>query len=115
MAISAIRRSHAHQFKDALQYVPRHRSGKLATMTLPELAAWGREHADAVKITATTVNKQLGAVQAVCRWAHDKAGMVPDEIAWADPFARQRLAAGDPTQRSRPRNSRSSSGSTACG
>jgi integrase len=98
MPISAIRRSHAHQFKDALQYVPRHRSGKLASMTLPALAEWGREHPNAVKITATTVNKQLGAVQAVCRWAHDKAGMVPDEIAWADPFARQRLAAEDPTR-----------------
>src|SRR5262245_42321499 len=98
MAISAIRKSHAHQFRGALQDVPRHRPGKLASMRLPELAAWGREHPEAIKIAATTVNKQLGAVQAICRWAHDKGGMVPDEIAWADPFARQRLTTDEPTR-----------------
>jgi hypothetical protein len=69
-------------------------------MSLPELAAWGREHPEAVKITATTVNKQLGAVQAICRWAPDKGGMVPDEIAWADPFAKQRLPTEEPWRES---------------
>jgi integrase len=98
MAISAIRRSHAYLFREALKDVPRHRPGKLAGMSLPELAAWGREHPDAMKITPATVNKQLGAVQAICRWAHDKGGMVPEEIAWADPFARQRLTADEPTR-----------------
>src|SRR5262249_3439535 len=85
-------------FRGALQDVPRHRPGKLASMRLPELAAWGREHPEAIKIAATTVNKQLGAVQAICRWAHDKGGMVPDEIAWADPFARQRLTTDELTR-----------------
>jgi integrase len=96
--VASIRKSHVHRFREALQAVPRQRSGKLVSMKLPELAEWGREHPEAVKITATTVNKQLGAVQAVCRWAHDKGGMVPDEIAWADPFARQRLEADEPTR-----------------
>jgi integrase len=67
-------------------------------MRLPELAEWGRQNPQAAKITAATVNKQLGAVQAVCLWAHDKGGMVPDEVAWADPFARQRLPADEPTR-----------------
>jgi integrase len=96
--VTGIRKGHVHQFREALQDVPRYRPGKLASMSLPELAEWGRKHPEAIKITATTVNKQLGAVQAVCRWAHDKGGMVPDEIAWADPFARQRLTADEPTR-----------------
>jgi hypothetical protein len=100
MAISAIRRSHAHQFREALQDVPRHRPGKLASMSLPGLAQWGRDNPQVTKINATTVNKQLGAVQAVCRWAHDKGGMVSDEIAWADPFARQRLPTEEPGRES---------------
>jgi hypothetical protein len=100
MVISAIRRSHAHQFREALQDVPRHRPGKLASMSLPALAQWGRDNPSMTKLNATTVNKQLGAVQAVCRWAHDKGGMVSDEIAWADPFARQRLPTEEPGRES---------------
>jgi integrase len=98
MPVAAIRKSHVHRFREALQEVPRYRSGKLTNMKLPELAEWARGHPRATKITAATVNKQLGAVQAVCIWAHDKGGMIPDEISWADPFARQRLTADEPTR-----------------
>ena len=69
-------------------------------MSLPALAQWGRDNPSMTKLNATTVNKQLGAVQAVCRWAHDKGGMVSDEIAWADPFARQRLPTEEPGRES---------------
>ena len=51
-----------------------------------------------VKVSATTVNKQLGAVQAVALWARDKGGMVPDDVPWADPFSRMRLRAEEPTR-----------------
>jgi integrase len=99
MLIAAIKRSHVHSFRAALQNVPRLRAGKLANLKLPELAEWGREH-PAIKVTATTVNKQLGAVQAVALWARDKGGMVPDDVPWADPFSRMRLRTEEPTRES---------------
>jgi integrase len=98
MAIATITRSHVHTFRAALQSVPRQRAGKLADLKLPELAEWGREHPAVVKVLATTVNKQLGAVQAVALWARDKGGMVPDEVPWADPFSRMRLRTDEPTR-----------------
>ena len=85
-----IKRSHARQFREALQDVPARRSGKLLNASLPELAQWGREHPDVPKITAGTVNKQLTAVQAIANWAHDN-GVIPDEERWSDPFRRMRL------------------------
>ena len=97
MSIAAIKRSHVHAFRAALQSVPRQRAGKPVDLKLPELAEWGREHSAVVKVSATTVNKQLGAVQAVVLWAHDKGGMVPDDVPWADPFSRMRLRAEDET------------------
>ena len=85
-----IKRSHARQFREALQDVPGRRNGKLLNASLPELAEWGHEHPDVPKITAGTVNKQLTAVQAIANWAHDN-GMIPDDVQWADPFRRMRL------------------------
>lgn len=91
MPVVAIKKSHARQFREALQDMPRHRAGKLASARLPELAAWGREHSTAPKLTPPTVNKLLGGVQAIVVWGHDKGGMVPDDIPWADPFSKMRL------------------------
>jgi integrase len=90
MALAAIRKTQARQFRETLQDVPirRFRTGKLLRATLPELAAWGRGHLDAPKISAGTINKLLGALQSIGRWAR-KEGIVPDE--WADPFADMRL------------------------
>jgi integrase len=85
-----IKRSHARQFREALQDVPGRRNGKLLNASLPELAECGHEHPDAPKITAGTVNKQLTAVQAIANRAHDN-GMIPDDVQWADPFRRMRL------------------------
>src|SRR6476619_5093623 len=85
-----IKRSHARQFREALQDVPARRSGKLLNASLPVLAQWGREHPDVPKIAAGTVNKQLTAVQAIANWAHDN-GVIPDEEQWSDPFRRMRL------------------------
>jgi integrase len=90
MALAAIRKTQARQFRETLQDVPikRFRTGKLLRATLPQRAAWGREHPDAPKISAGTINKLLGALQSIGRWAR-KEGIVPDE--WADPFADMRL------------------------
>ena len=90
LPIVQIRKSHARLFREALQDVPQRRTGKLLKAPLPEMAQWGREHPNTPKITAGTVNKLLGAVQAVAVWARDN-GIVPDDVAWADPFAKMRL------------------------
>ena len=94
LPVVQIKRSHARQFREALQDVPRTRAGKLLKAPLPELAQWGREHPDAQKISASTVNKLLGGVQAVAVWARDN-GMVPEDVQWADPFSKMRLGEGD--------------------
>jgi hypothetical protein len=66
MPVAAIRKKHALEYRNALQDVPRLREGDLLRATLPAQAAWGREHPAKPKITAATINKQLGAVQSVC-------------------------------------------------
>lgn len=90
LAVSTIRKSHALKFREALQTVPRQRSGKLAHATLPELSHWGAAHPTAPRVSPGTVNKQLGAVQAICGWAQQH-GLLPEDAAWADPFHRMRV------------------------
>ena len=70
--------------------MPRHRTGDLLRATLPAQAEWGREHPEAPRITAATINKQLGAVQSICVWANEN-GLVPDDVQWTDPFSKLRL------------------------
>lgn len=96
MAVAEIKKRHALEYRKALQDVPRHRTGDLLRATLPAQAEWGREHPEAVKLNAATINKQLGAVQSVCVWAHDN-GLVPDDVTWSDPFSRMGL----PVERSK--------------
>jgi integrase len=90
LPVAQIKRTHARSFREALQDLPRHRAEKLRHATLPELVKWGQEHPEAPRVTAATANKLLGGVQTIALWAHDK-GMVPDDIPWADPFAKMRL------------------------
>jgi integrase len=90
MAVSEIKRRHALEFREAIQLVPSSRTGKLRKATLPELSAWGREHPEVPKVSAGTINKQLGAMQAVGLWAHDN-GLIPDGVTWSDPFKRLRV------------------------
>ncbi|WGR70340.1 MULTISPECIES: hypothetical protein [unclassified Bradyrhizobium] len=61
----------------------------------PDIRKVSREHPEAPRITAATINKQLGSVQAICVWASDN-GLIPDDVQWTDPFSRLRL----PTERS---------------
>ncbi|MET4070624.1 site-specific recombinase XerD [Bradyrhizobium sp. S3.2.6] len=90
MAVAAIKKKHALDYRKALQDVPRHRTGELLRATLPAQAEWGREHPDEPRITAATINKQLGGVQSICIWASDN-GLVPDDVTWTDPFSKLRL------------------------
>jgi integrase len=90
LPVARIKPSHARTFREALQLVPRTRKGPLLAAGLPELSQWGREHPEAPKVSAGTVNKQLGAVQAIAGWGH-RNGLVPDDIPWSDPLHRMRL------------------------
>lgn len=90
LALLEIKRSHALRFREALQLVPRSRRGPLRNASLPELSAWGKEHPTFAKISAGTVNKQLGAVQAIAGWGRHN-GLVPEDAPWTDVFAEMRL------------------------
>jgi integrase len=90
LSAAEIKRRHAREFRDALQDVPRHRTGSLLKATLPELAEWGRAHPGAPRLSKGTINKLIGGVQAVVVWARDQ-GVIPDDLQWADPFAKMRL------------------------
>lgn len=90
LAILEMRRSHARAYREALQLVPKIRKGALLKASLPELSEYGRAHPTLTKVSAGTVNKQLGAVQAIAGWGHHH-GLVPDDVPWADPFAEMRL------------------------
>ncbi len=72
--------------------MPRKRTGKLLKAPLPGLVEWGRKYPEAQKIAPATINKLLGGVQAICRWAR-KEDLLPDD--WADPFAEMRLEEDD--------------------
>ncbi len=96
MPVIAIKKSHARHYREALQQIPRHRTGKLLKAPLQELVEWAKEHPAASRLSAATVNKLIGGVQATLIWAHDKGGFIPDDVAWADPFARMRLEEDEP-------------------
>lgn len=95
MPVVNIKRSHAPQYRETLQDVPKHRQGDLLKSSLPELAEWGRKHPDAVRLSEGTINKLLGGVQAIAVWARDQ-GLIPDDMPWSDPFARMRLEEDEP-------------------
>jgi hypothetical protein len=96
LPVAQIRRPHVLRFREALQEMPLRRSGKLLTATLPELVEWSKEHTGVPKVSAETVNKLLGGVQAVCVWAWNN-GLIPEDVPWSDPFSKMRL----PTRRPR--------------
>jgi integrase len=90
LLVAEIKKGHAREFREALQLVPSVRRGELRDATLPELSAWGHKHPEAPKVSAGTVNKQLGAVQAIAGWAHHN-GIIPDDVPWSDPFHKMRV------------------------
>jgi len=90
LSILELRRSHARTFREALQLVPKSRKGTLLKASLPELSDYGRAHPTVQKVSPGTVNKQLGAVQAIAGWGRHK-GLVPEDAPWSDPFEEMRL------------------------
>jgi integrase len=92
LPILEIKRSHARTFREALQLVPipRFRKGELRQASLPALAEYGRTHPTVQKVSPGTVNKQLGAVQAIAGWGRHN-GLVPEDAPWSDPFEEMRL------------------------
>lgn len=90
LALTAIKKSHARTFREALQMVPRYRKGKLFTAPLPDLMVWARQHPEAQRVSSGTVNKQLGGVQAIAGWGYHN-GVVPDDTPWSDPFQKMRV------------------------
>ncbi|MEY9405315.1 integrase [Bradyrhizobium japonicum] len=90
LTLLEMRRSHARTYREALQLVPKMRRGALLKASLPELSEYARAHPMAPKVSPGTVNKQMGAVQAIAGWGHHH-GLVPDDVPWADPFAEMRL------------------------
>lgn len=94
LPVAAIKKSHARKYREELQEVPQRRTGALLKASLPELSAWGRKHPDAPKVSAGTINKQVGAVQAIATWGHDN-GVVPEDTAWTNPFTKMRIEEED--------------------
>lgn len=92
--VTQIRRSHVREFRETLQSMPRHREGELLKATLPDLKVWGQLHPEAAKISPATINKQLGAVQAIVVWGNEN-GLVPEDIMWSDPFSKMRVTEDD--------------------
>jgi hypothetical protein len=92
--VADIRKQHALQFRQALQEAPRTGSKELARLTLPQLVEWHKAHPSVPTLTPATVNKLLGAVQTLARWAYNN-GLVPEDVRWADPFAGMRLELSD--------------------
>jgi integrase len=90
LTVADIKRRHALEYRDAIRLVPSRRAGKLREAPLPEVAAWGKAHPEAPKVSPGTVNKQLGALQAVGIWGHDN-GLITDDVRWYDPFQRLRV------------------------
>lgn len=77
LRVADIKRSHARTFREALQSVPvpRLRKGPLLNAGRPELSQWGHEHPEAPKVSAGTINKQLGACQAIALWGSSNMSM----------------------------------------
>jgi hypothetical protein len=90
LPILEIKRSHARTFREALQLVPKSRKGALLRASLPELSDYGRAHPTVQKVSPGTINKQLGAVQAIAGWGRHN-GLVPEDAPWSDPFEEMRL------------------------
>ena len=95
MPVQAITRKTVREFREALQQMPLRRVGSLRRATLLELVEWSSKHPEAQKVSAATVNKLLGAAQAVAVWARNN-GLIPDDVPWADPFSRMRLEEAEP-------------------
>jgi len=54
------------------------------------MSEWGLKHPNVPKVSAGTVNKQLGALQAIAGWA-EQNGLILEDTAWSNPFAKMKV------------------------
>ncbi len=92
LPIETIRKSHARIFREALQLTPAKRLGELRKLPLQEFVKRAEEFKDLPKLSEHTINKQLGGLQAILKWAR-KNGFIDEDTQWADPFEDMRLEA----------------------
>ncbi len=97
LPIGTIKKAHARTFREALQHIPRRKPGNLRDAPLPVLAEYGAKHPEVPKIKPPTINKLMGAIQAVGKWSYIN-GIIPDDMPWADPFQQMRLEEEDSTR-----------------
>lgn len=90
LSVAEIKKSHARKFREAVQQVPQRRVGALRGASLPKLSEWGQNHPNVPKVSAGTVNKQIGALQAIAGWA-EQNGLIPEDTAWSNPFAKMKV------------------------
>jgi len=90
LSVAEIKKSHARKFREAVQQVPQRRIGALRGAKLPEMSEWGQKHPSIPKVSAGTVNKQLGALQAIAGWA-EQNGLLPEDTPWSNPFAKMKV------------------------
>ncbi len=95
--VATINRRHVREFREAAQLVPKRRAGKLREAPLPVLVEWSRSRPEAERISNATVNKWLTCLQGVLNWARSN-GVIPDEVAWADPVSKMRLTEAKSTR-----------------
>ncbi|RTL71603.1 MAG: site-specific integrase [Hyphomicrobiales bacterium] len=95
VVVGAITRRHVATFREALQRMPKRRSGEVRELPLPALVEWVQRHPDTPCIQAGTVNKLLGGVGAIVEWA-GRNGFVDDSRPWVNPFTRMRLEREQP-------------------
>ena len=90
LSVAEIKKSHARKFREAVQQVPQRRIGALRGAKLPEMSEWGQKHPSIPKVSTGTVNKQLGALQAIAGWA-EQNGLLPEDTTWSNPFAKMKV------------------------
>jgi hypothetical protein len=67
LPVANVIKYHALKFREAVQAIPRSRSGELAKARLPHLVAWRKYEAKG--LSPETVNKPLEGVQAIVKSA----------------------------------------------
>ena len=83
MALSAIQRTHARSYRDAISQLPAHLSKALNELPLPELLQ--RDLSAFQPRTATTINKSLNLLSAIASQA-ERNGHLDDTLGWKNPF-----------------------------
>ena len=72
------------EFKNALSKLPPSLSGDLRAMTMPQVLEAIQDRPETKRLSAGSINKQIGALSAVLAWA-DRNGYFDDNPNWSNP------------------------------